>query len=284
MTARASIWLLLLGTASCAVMRSQPQPVEVVRAFTIPIAAADHTIEIRVPCGVVVIAHSDTASCVVEARAIGAATEEADALAAQIARVHDDEPDGTVVVQLSMPADADLSTRVAVALHAPPHILVRVLTRRAMVAVHGFQGALEVDSEVGSVSARLGGGSIRARTVSGAIRVHGSFASARLHTDTGTARLTVPTTDAALAVEVETNSGDVDLEFAPSVAAELDARTRSARPIVCDLPVEWTEHGLDDGQRWRRFAGRIGAVAAARRQISIVTESGRIGLRVLPGS
>lgn len=284
MTARSSIWLLFLGSAGCAVMRSQPQPVEVVRAFTIPIAAADRTIEVRVPCGTVVIAHADTASCEVQAHAIGASTEEADALATQISKVADDEPDGTVVVQLSMPANADLSTRVVVALQAPPHILVRVLTRRAMVAVHGFQGALEIDSEVGSVSARLGGGSIDARTVSGAIRVHGSFASARIHTDTGATRLTVPTTDAALAVEVETNSGDVDLEFAPGVAVGLEVRTRSARPIVCDLPVEWTEHGHDDGQRWRRSVGRIGAVAAPGRQISIVTESGRIGLRTLPGS
>lgn len=284
MTVRSSTWLLLLGTAGCAVMRSQPQPIEVARAFTIPIAAADHTIEVRVPCGAVVIAHSDAASCEVQARAIGASAEEADALAAQISKVADDEPDGTVVVQLSMPANADLSTRVVVALQAPPHILVRVLTRRAMVAVHGFQGALEVDSEVGSVSARLGGGSIHARTVSGAIRVHGSFASARIHTDTGAARLTVPATADALAVDVETTSGDIDLEFAPGVAAKLDVRTRSGRPIVCDLPVEWTEHGLDDGQRWHRFAGRIGAAAAAPRQISIVTESGRIGLRTLPGS
>lgn len=284
MTVRSSIWLLLLGTAGCAVMRSQPRPVEVVRGFTIPIAATDHTIEVRVPCGTVVIGHADTAACEVQARAIEASIEAADALAAQISPIADDDPDGTVVVQLSMPANADLSARVVVALQAPPMVRVRVLTRRAMVAVHGFQGAVEIDSEVGSVSARLGGGSIDARTVSGAIRVHGAFASARIRTDSGTARVTVPATDDALVVDVETTSGDVDLEFAPSAAVGLDARTRSTRPIVCDLPVEWTEHGRDDGQRWRRFAGRIGAVATAERHLSIVTESGRIGLRVLPGS
>ena len=284
MTVRSSIWLLLLGTAGCAVMRSQPRPVEVVRGFTIPIAATDHTIEVRVPCGTVVIAHADTAACEVQARAIDASTEAADALAAQISPVVDDEPDGTVVVQLSMPANADLSARVVVTLQAPPAILVRVLTRRAMVAVHGFQGAVEIDSEVGSISARLGGGSIDARTVSGAIRVHGAFASARIRTETGTARITVPAADDPVVVDIETTSGDVDLEFAPGASIGFDARTRSTRPIVCDLPVEWTEHGRDDGQRWRRFAGQLGAVAAADRHISIVTESGRIGLRVLPGS
>ncbi len=284
MFVRPWIWLPFLAVSGCAVIRLQPKPIEASRAFAVPVGAGDRILEIRVPCGTVELDHGDAVSCEVEARAMGPSREAAEALAARIMLVDDTPGDGVCVVQLSMPPDADLSTRVVVAVQAPPALAVRVLTRRAMVVVHGYQGAVEVDSESGNVAARLGGGKIDVRTVTGLVRVHGAFSAVRVRSEAGDTRILVPATTDALAVDVEATRGAVDLEFATGGSASLDVRTRSGRPVLTDLPVVWIEDGVDDGQRWQRFAGQIGTKEDATRAITVVSESGRVSVRTLPGT
>lgn len=284
----AAILLPTLALGACAVNPHQRPPDEITRTFAVPIDAADRVLEVRVGNGRVTIVHGDTPACEVSACVRAASSVEAEHLAADVALLPDTDDDHVRVVALHSPKPGNVDTvNLSVTVSAPPQLSLRVLTQRAAVVVQGYRGELIVDTDSGDVTARLDGGSTDIRSRSGSVRLSGTFERADVQTSAGAVSVVLPHGDSRPTIDVKTQVGDVTLEVPQASRVSFSARVRNSRNVPCELVVAWQDYGTDDGDRWKRFRGEIGPSTAAadnRSKVSVVSESGRIALRCLPGS
>ncbi len=261
---------------------------ESTRSFTIAASAKDLVLEVRAANGDVTITHADALMCEVTAAARGTTQAQAQQLATDLRLVADDDDDGVRVVALQHQNAAELesvSLRVTVA--APPEVAVRVLTRTAAVIVHGYRGRLSVDTDSGDVTARLDGGAAEIRSRSGGVRICGTYGSAQVQADAGAVQVVLPADASAPRVDVQTQAGDITLELPHDSKVEFTARVRNTRSVPCELVAAWSEYGADAGDRWRSYRGMIGGPAEAvmvKSTVNIVSDTGRVTLRCLPGS
>lgn len=273
---------------ACAVNPRQRPPDEISTTFALPIAASEHTIELRVANGRVTVLHAEVPSCDVVAHVRAASPTEARAMAADVELEPDAVADGVHVVAVRTPNPGSVeSVNVSITVHAPPSVALRVLTRRATVDVHGYRGNLTVDTDSGDITARLDGGDAAIRSRSGGVRVSGMFDHATVRAEVGPVQVVLPGDATLPSVDVETQHGDVTLEVPQLSRVQFTARVRNAHSMPCELAAQWDEYGVDDGDRWKRFRGLIGAPSEpghGSSTVSVVSESGRIAIRCLPGS
>jgi hypothetical protein len=278
----------LVVVAACASSpRHQPLR-ESSHVFAVPIAATEHALEVRIGDGRVTVTHADTPTCEITAYVRAATREEADRRAGRLRLVPDDTPDGVTLLTLdTAQAHAREGVNLCITVAAPPRLAVRVLTRRAEVIVHGYKGDLDVDTDSGSVTARLDGGAAAIRSRSGGVRISGSFASALVHAETAPVQVVLPVGESAPRVDVQTTTGDVTFELPQDGQASFSARVRSPHSVPCELAANWSEYGADAGERWKSYRGVIGApveAAFAKSNVNVVSDSGRVTLRCIPGS
>jgi len=286
---RSRWWPWLVGLGGCATNPHQPPPDETTRSFSVQLGPDVRVLELRVANGRVAIAHGDVPTCEVAACVRAGSPTEARQLAASVELVpDDDDADGVHVVAVHSPRAASLElVNLCIVVQAPPDLALRVLTQRAAVVVQGYKGHLSVDSDSGDVAARLDGGEAEIRTRSGGIRLSGTFARVAVEADGGAVQVVLPAEAVQPSVAVTTQGGDVTVEVPQASRVAFSARVRSGRGLPCEPEAQWEQYGADDGDRWRLFRGEVGAaeaVALSKSTVRVVSESGRVALRSLPGS
>jgi hypothetical protein len=274
---------LLSALAACASNPTQRPPDEIVRTFPVDVPPGLEVLEIRATNGRVTISDGPDRACAVSACVRGTSQLEAGRLAAALALDTEDSA-GVRVVSLRGGGGLDMETvNLCVEVTAPRDLAVRILTCRAAVVVHGYRGSLRIDTDSGDVSARLAGGDADIRSRSGLVRLSGSFARAQVRSDAGAVQVVLP--GGSPSVEVQTALGDVTLEVPQDCRLAFSARLRHTRSVPCEPAATWSSYGTDAGDRWRLYRGAIGVPAAAGEStVNVVSESGRIALRSLPGS
>lgn len=274
--------------AGCASSPLQQPPAESTRTFAVTIPVTDRTLEVHVANGRVTVSHAAVTACEVTAAVRATSLAEAERLANQLQLVPDRANDGVQVLALqAADASAMESVNLCVTLAAPADLAVRVLTRRADVMVHGYRGHLSVDTDSGDVAARLEGGDAEIRSRSGGVRVSGTYARAQVHAEAGAVQVVLPADASAPHVDVQTQTGDITLELPQDSKVAFSARVRNPRNMPCELAATWSEYGTDAGDRWKTYRGTIGLPVEAvlgKSTVNIVSDSGRIALRCLPGS
>jgi len=182
------------------------------------------------------------------------------------------------------------------------NLVVSVPLRTAVLARSGdgsiqvrrVTGAIDLDTEDGSISleevagtlvARTGDGSVHAQKVDGQVEIHTGDGSVGL--DGVLTGVTVETRDGSVEVtarpgsrtdgewDVTTGDGDVSLEVPEGFGADVDARTGDGR-VRIDSITDTTDAGKNEGEERESVAGKLGGGGKALR---IRTSSGSITVK-----
>jgi hypothetical protein len=182
------------------------------------------------------------------------------------------------------------------------NLVVSVPLRTAVLARSGdgsiqvrrVTGAIDLDTEDGSISleevagtlvARTGDGSVRAQKVDGQVEIHTGDGSVGL--DGVLTGVTVETRDGSVEVtarpgsrtdgewDVTTGDGNVSLEIPEGFGADVDARTGDGR-VRIDSITDTTDARKNEGEERESVAGKLGGGGKALR---IRTSSGSITVK-----
>jgi hypothetical protein len=139
-------------------------------------------------------------------------------------------------------------------MQVPAHIKVRVFTHHADVAVRGYRGDAEVQTETGEIQARPDGGTCMLSTVSGAIRLGGTFRRAALTTHDGNIGVTLPPERHDVMLQATSDSGSVSLDLSETCRMLLSYTTQNGI-LRTDFPVVWHNSAAEED---RVYEGTIG--------------------------